>query len=352
MAYSLVQSAPLVFLAENMIGSMARTRSTTFAGTFARALWITAPSQAEIRSAPLDSPGREEALVRTSWSLISRGTERLVFHGEVGDAGLGMSAPFQEGNFAFPIKYGYACVGIVEEGPEAWRGKTVFCLHPHQDMFVVPVCALFPVPVSVPSRRAALAATMETALNAVWDGVILPCDKVIVIGSGQIGLLVAALCARIPGTSVTVIDPDCHKQTLVESLGCLFSPDAEGVEQTGTVFHASATQAGLATAFALTADEGNVIELSWYGQRPISVRLGSDFHSRRLRLISSQVGRVSASRRHAFTPANRLAKALTVLDDPRLDALLTHETPFEILPQTLPRIFDTSSSAPSWLIRY
>jgi threonine dehydrogenase-like Zn-dependent dehydrogenase len=357
----------------------------------ARALWYTAPGAAEIRTAPLKPPGPGEALVRTLWSGVSRGTERLVSSGAVGESERErMRAPLQEGNFPFPVKYGYCATGVVEAGPAELVGRTVFCLHPHQDRFVAPLSMLAVVPEAVPARRATLAANMETALNAHWDAGTGPGDRIAVIGAGVVGLLVAQLAARVPGTEVMVYDIDASRGLLVEALGATFvaasasplagegrgggatSKNAKSTPPLGTptpnpspkggggpnaagfdvVFHASASAAGLDLAIALAGMEGTVVEMSWYGDRPVTVGLGGAFHSRRLRLLSSQVGQVSPGRRPRWGYARRLAKALALLDDPALDALVAEEIAFADAPVRLPRTLAAGASGLAPVIRY
>ena len=160
----------------------------------AEAFWIRAPGQGEIRPVALPEPGDGDVVVRTLRSGVSRGTETLVFRG-----GAPPSAPFQEGELPGPVKYGYLNVGAVERGPPALRGRTVFCLYPHQTAYVVPAGAVTVVPEAVPPARAVLAGTVETAVNALWDAAPLIGDRVAVVGAGMVGCCVARLLARIPG---------------------------------------------------------------------------------------------------------------------------------------------------------
>ncbi|MBA3325886.1 MAG: dehydrogenase, partial [Rhodobacteraceae bacterium] len=147
-----------------------------------RALWIAGPGRAELRDV---AEASGEVVVETAFSGISRGTEALVFAGRVPEAERGrMRCPFQEGDFPFPVKYGYAAVGRAVEGPEGLRGRDVFVLHPHQDRFAAPAATCVPLPAGVPPGRAVLAANMETALNVVWDAGVGPCDRVAVVGAG------------------------------------------------------------------------------------------------------------------------------------------------------------------------
>lgn len=323
-------------------------------GKEARALWIEAPRKASLRASALAPLGSKEALVETLWSAVSRGTERLVFEGRAPRSEWErMRAPFQEGAFSFPVKYGYCAVGRVEAGPAELLGRIVFCLHPHQDRFVAPIGMLRPVPDATPARRAALAANMETALNALWDSGAGPGDRIVVIGAGVVGLLVAALAARLPGAEVLVHDREESRAEIVETLGARFV-GARELEAAGAdvVFHASASSEGLALSLAAAGLEATIVELSWYGEGEVAAPLGGAFHANRLRLVSSQVGQVAPSRRPRWNYARRLDKALELLADPRLDALITEEIPFADAPREIARVLAPGAIGLATLFRY
>jgi threonine dehydrogenase-like Zn-dependent dehydrogenase len=302
----------------------------------ARAFWLRRPGQGEIRDVVLPEPGADDVVVRTVCSGVSRGTETLVFRGGIpaGQYGL-MRAPFQEGEFPGPVKYGYLNVGSVEEGPPHLVGRTVFCLYPHQTRYVVPASAVTPLPDTVPAHRAVLAGTVETAVNALWDAAPLIGDRITVVGGGMVGACVAALLVRFPGVRVQLVDADPERADIARALGVGFSLPEDAAGERDLVVHASATEDGLARSLELLAPEGTVIELSWYGDRRISLPLGEAFHSRRLVLRSSQVGAVSPARRSRRTFGDRLALALDLLADPAFDALVTGECAFEELPRTM-----------------
>ena len=323
----------------------------------ARALWYEAPGRAALRPVRRPVAERGGAVVRTLWSGLSRGTERLVFRGRIPASEYErMRAPMQEGDFPFPVKYGYCAVGLVEEGPPEWIGLTVFALHPHQTVFAAPLSMLAEVPGHIPARRAVLAANMETALNALWDSGAGPGDRIVVVGGGLLGLLVAYLTARLPGADVTVVDIDTSRAEVAHHLGARFVPvgDASGagIGDADVVFHASTTAAGLATALGLGGMEATIVELSWYGDQFVAAPLGEAFHSRRLKLVSSQVGHVATSRRPRWTHARRLAKAIQLLDDPRLDALITAEIAFEDAPAEMSNLLSTQASGLATAVRY
>jgi 2-desacetyl-2-hydroxyethyl bacteriochlorophyllide A dehydrogenase len=305
----------------------------------ARAFWLRAPGEGEIREVALPDPGPDDVLVRTLCSGVSRGTETLVFAGRVPRSQWAvMRAPFQDGEFPAPVKYGYLNVGVVEHGPRALRGRAVFCLYPHQTRYVVPASAVTPLPEDVPPGRAVLAGTVETAVNALWDAAPLVGDRIAVVGAGMVGCSVAGVLAGFPGVEVQLVDTDPSRAAVAAALGVGFASPSQATGDRDLVVHASATEAGLARSLELLAFEGEVIELSWYGDRPVRVPLGEAFHSRRLTVRGSQVGAVSAARRARRSYADRLALALRLLADPAFDALVTGECPFEDLPQLLPRL--------------
>jgi NADPH:quinone reductase-like Zn-dependent oxidoreductase len=311
----------------------------------ARAFWLRSPGHGEIRNVSLPKPAADEVLVRTLCSGVSRGTETLVFRGGVPESQhTAMRAPFQDGEFPGPVKYGYLNVGLVEEGPQHLLGRTVFCLYPHQTRYVVPASAVTPVPDTVPAARAVLAGTVETAVNAVWDAAPLIGDRIAVVGAGMVGACVAAVLARYPAVRVQLVDADPMRAGIARALGVDFALPEDAAGDCDLVVHASATEDGLARSLELLAPEGTVVELSWYGDRRISLPLGEAFHSRRLVVRSSQVGMVSPSRRSSRTFADRLALALDLLADPAFDALITGECAFDELPEVLPRL--TSGELP------
>jgi threonine dehydrogenase-like Zn-dependent dehydrogenase len=317
----------------------------------AAALWYAAPGKAELREEAVNAPGPGEVRIRALHGALSRGTEALVFAGKVPQSEhQRMRGPHMGGIFPFPVKYGYSLVGRIEDG--ARSGQTVFALHPHQNVFTIADEAAISVPANVPARRAVLAANMETALNAMWDAAAGPADRIAVVGAGVIGGLVAYLCSRLPGADVTLIDIDPSRGNLAALLGVKFAPPKDAPQDCDIVFHTSGNGAALGTAISLAGDEARVIEMSWYGEGEVSLPLGGAFHSRRLQIISSQVGRVAPSHRTRWPYARRLAAALALLADARLDALLTEPVRFADLPRQLPRILAPGSGVLCQIIDY
>src|SRR4051812_21235425 len=305
----------------------------------AEAFWLRAPGCGEIRPVTLPEPGPDDVVVRTLRSGVSRGTETLVFRGGVPpDQYAAMRAPFQDGDFPGPVKYGYLSVGAVERGPAELRGRTVFCLYPHQTAYVVPARAVTVVPDDVPPARAVLAGTVETAVNALWDAAPLLGDRVTVVGAGMVGCCVARLLARFPAVDVTLVDVDGSRAEVAVALGAGFAYPEDAAGESDLVVHASATSAGLQRSLRLLGPEGIVLDLSWYGDAEVHLSLGGAFHSRRLGLRASQVGTVSPARSGRSTTGDRLALALELLRDPAFDVLVSGESRFEELPDVMARL--------------
>jgi threonine dehydrogenase-like Zn-dependent dehydrogenase len=305
----------------------------------AHAFWLREPGVGQIRPVSLPEPGSGEVLVRTLRSGVSRGTETLVFRGGVPPSQYAaMRAPFQDGNFPAPVKYGYLNVGVVEYGPSTLRGRTVFCLYPHQTAYVVPVGSVLVVPDGVPPARAVLAGTVETAVNALWDAAPLVGDRITVVGAGMVGCCVARLLARFPGVHVTLVDVDSGRASIATALGVDFAAPTDAAGGRDLVVHTSATSAGLQRSLSLLAPEGTVVDLSWYGDADVTLSLGGAFHSRRLGIRASQVGSVAPARRGSRTTTDRLSLALDLLRDPAFDALLTGASRFEDMPEVMARL--------------
>jgi threonine dehydrogenase-like Zn-dependent dehydrogenase len=319
----------------------------------AQAFWLRAPGYGEIRPVRLPEPGPGDVVVRTLRSGISRGTETLVFRGAVPlDQRDGMRAPFQEGDFPGPVKFGYLNVGAVEEGPAELRGRTVFCLYPHQTAYVVPAGTVSVVPAGVPPARAVLAGTVETAINALWDALPAVGDRVAVVGAGMVGCCVARLLHRYPAVKVTLVDVDPARADVAAALGVDFALPPDAPRDLDLVVHTSATSAGLQRSLELLAAEGTVMDLSWYGDMEVRLSLGGAFHARRLAIRSSQVGTLSPARASRRTTADRLALALDLLRDPAFDALLTGESRFDELPDVMARLASGSLAALCHTITY
>jgi threonine dehydrogenase-like Zn-dependent dehydrogenase len=318
-----------------------------------RALWYIGDAKAELRPEPLPALKAGDVLVRMLYSGVSRGTERLIFNALVPSSEYErMRGPNMGGAFPHPVKYGYQAVGIVEAGPADHIGRHVFALHPHQEHFVLPSAQVTFLPEGLSPCRATLAANMETALNALWDSGAGPGDRIAVVGGGVVGCLVAALAGRLPGAEVTLVDPVEARSDIAEALGVAFVRPKAAPADCDIVFHTSANARGLATALQSTGFEGTVVEMSWFGDKPVDAPLGRAFHSRRLKLLSSQVAHVAASRRPRWDHARRMGKVLELLADSRLDALIGEEIPFAQAPGLLPAALADDAAGLAPVLRY
>lgn len=319
----------------------------------ANAYWTVGPEKGELRLEDVPAPGPGEALVRALFSGISKGTETVVHCAGVPPrVAEQMRAPHQEGSFPSPVKFGYLSVGVVEDGPDEWVGRTVFCLYPHQDRYVVPVDSLTLVPEDVPARRAVLTGTVETAVNALWEAGPRLGDRVAVIGGGLVGGMVATLLRTFPLQRLQLVDVDPAKRSFADALGVDFSDPDDALGDCDIVFHCSASQEGLARSLQLAGDDADVIEMSWYADHQVTLPLGEDFHARRLSIRASQVGAVSLARRHRRTTADRLELAVSLLNDPVFDAFLTGSSAFDELPDVVRRLSDGRLNALCHVIEY
>jgi len=305
----------------------------------ARAFWIVEPGRGEIRSERIEASLADAVIVRAVYSGISRGTEALVFRGRVPASEYQrMRAPFQAGDFPAPVKYGYASVGRVERGPHDLHDRHVFVLYPHQTKYVVPACAVHVLPANVPPARAVLAANIETAINALWDARPQLGDRVVVVGAGTVGCLVAWLAARVPGCDVEIVDVNRGRASIAALFGARFATPEAASENADVVFHASGSASGLDLALRVAGFESTIVELSWYGDESVPALLGGAFHARRLTIKSSQVGAVAASQRSRWDSRRRMELALALLADPVLDALITGESEFDDLPALMTQL--------------
>jgi NADPH:quinone reductase-like Zn-dependent oxidoreductase len=319
----------------------------------ARAFWVAAPGRGEIRDEALAPARPGDVEVRALFSGISRGTEALVFQGRVpASEHARMRAPFQEGRFPAPVKYGYANVGVVEQGPRELEGRHVFVLYPHQTRYVVPATAVHPIPDDVPPARAVLAANLETAINGLWDATPRVGDRIVVIGAGTVGSLVAWLAHRIAGCEVTLVDVNPDRAALARHLGVAFSLPDSMPGEADLVVHASGSPNGLGLALGAAAVEATIVEMSWYGSANVPMPLGEAFHTRRLTIRSSQVGRVPPAQAPRWSNARRMALALGLLRDPSLDALITGESDFEALPAVMTELATSPGGTLCHRIRY
>jgi threonine dehydrogenase-like Zn-dependent dehydrogenase len=228
----------------------------------------------------------------------------------------------------------------------------VFCLYPHQSAYCAPLDALHRIPEQVPPERAVLAANLETAINGLWDAAPRIGDRIAVIGGGSVGMLCAWLAGRIPGCEVELIDINPRRAEIAGALGVSFALPIDAAAEADLVIHSSGSSAGLELALALAGFEATILELSWYGTAPVTVPLGAAFHRRRLTLRSSQVGQVATAQRARWDYRRRLGLALSLLEDPVLDLLISGEDVFDDLPDVQVRLASDPGDTLMHRIRY
>ncbi|MGE0863388.1 MAG: zinc-binding alcohol dehydrogenase [Vicinamibacterales bacterium] len=319
----------------------------------ASAFWVAEPGRGEIRNEELRAPAGDEVVVRALYSGISRGTEALVFAGRVPQSEWArMRAPFQEGEFPAPVKYGYSLAGVVEHGADELLGRHVFVLHPHQTRFVVPAAAVTVLPDGVLPERAVLAANLETALNGIWDARPHVGDRIAVIGGGTVGMLTAWLASRLPECVVVLVDTNPQREIVARALGVPFTTPEHAAGEADVVIHASGSPSGLELALSLAALEATIVEMSWFGDQVVPLPLGGAFHSKRLTLASSQVGRIAPAQRARWDYRRRMQLALAMLRDPALDAVITGESPFDTLPEVMAGLANAAGDVLCHRIRY
>jgi len=308
----------------------------------ARALWFTAPRSAALREGTVPSPGPGEVRVEAIASAVSAGTEMLVYRGEVPED-LTLDLPTLEGSYAFPIKYGYAAVGrVMDTGSHVEylsRGDAVFVHHPHQEVFVVPARMPVLLPDDLDPLLGVFSANLETALNVVHDTPVRFGETALVFGQGVVGLLVSRLLKLAGAGAVLVVDPIERRRNLSLASGADYAFEPEGLNErvmeiTGgrgadVAVETSGSGAALQSAIDVVATEGTVVVASWYGTKPVTLALGGHFHRGRVRVRSSQVGRLNPELTPRWNRERRMETVLGLLSELDLRDLISHRIPFE-----------------------
>jgi hypothetical protein len=300
----------------------------------ARALWFVGPGHAVLRHETIAAHSAGEVCtVRSLYSAVSGGSERLVLAGRVpADLHPSMRVPYMDGDFRFPVKYGYSLVGTVEQGPQHLLGRVVHLLHPHQDICIVDSADVFPVPESIPAPRATLASNMETAVTAIWDARPLLGERVLIVGFGYIGALIGQILGAMPGIDLRIVELDDRRRELARKLGHHLEAPG-GNTEFDLAIHTSGSPAGLQEAIDRLGMEGRVVEVSWYGTTEATLRLGGTFHSQRKTIIASQVSHLPAFQTPRWDRLRRKQLVFSLLRDPAFDHLLSDPIPFEQLPE-------------------
>jgi NADPH:quinone reductase-like Zn-dependent oxidoreductase len=318
----------------------------------ARALWLTGKGRAALKTETLSYPGGDWCVVKAMFSAVSPGTERVVANGQVPAAlRKEMRCPYMGGRFSFPVKYGYSLVGRVDQGPANLRGRVVHVLHPHQDHCVVRAQDVVPLPAGVPPARATLASNMETAVTAVWDSGVTVGEHVLVVGFGIVGSLIARILSLGPSVELEIAERRPDRRRLTEDLGFRIA-EARDPEPFDVAFDTSGTPAGLQTAIDRVGIEGRVVAVSWFGAAPARLDLGASFHSRRKRIIGSQVSRIPGLLQPRWDGARRKGLVFRLLERPEFGLHVGPAVSFVDLPRTYAALVGRSAKGLSPLIIY
>lgn len=305
-------------------------------------LYFEAPYDVGLRSERLPLPGLNQVLVRTLASAVSAGTEMLFYRGQApADMPLDSALASLPGACTYPLRYGYACVGVVESiGPgvdRVWLGRRVFAFEPHATAFVAPVTTLIPVPKDLATDAAALLPNAETATNLVLDGAPLLGERAVVFGAGVVGLLTTALLARFPLERLVVVDPDPARREHALRLGAhsvypnVTDPEAPGnapLRDFDLLFELSGNPAALNDAIRAAGFGARVVIGSWYGAKQATIDLGGHFHRSRIQLIGSQVSTLAPALTGRWDKPRRIAQAWNVLQSLDVLKIITHRLPF------------------------
>jgi 2-desacetyl-2-hydroxyethyl bacteriochlorophyllide A dehydrogenase len=331
----------------------------------ASALWFTAPRTAALRTEKVGPPGLEEVRVETIASAVSAGTEMLVYRGEV-PHDLPLDLPTLAGSYAFPIKYGYAAVGrVLDTGPGAENlspGDPVFVHHPHQEVFVVPARMPVRLPDDLDPVLGVFSANLETALNIVHDTPVQFGETALIFGQGVVGVLVALLLKLAGAEAVLAADPLEERRSLALAAGAdgAFAPgeltdrvmEITGGRGADVAVETSGAGAALQSAIDAVATEGTVVVASWYGTKPVALALGGHFHRGRVRLRSSQVGRINPELGPRWDTARRMETVLGLLGRLKLGELISHRIPFGEAPQAYAMLDDRPEEALQVIFTY
>lgn len=306
-------------------------------------VWFSSAREVDVRPETMPDVGPREVRVVATASAVSHGTEMLVFRGQIPE-GLELDLPTLRGSFDFPIKYGYASAGrVVEAGADVRRlkpGDPVFVHHPHQSTYVVPEAMPVRLPDGLDPTLGVFLANVETAANVVIDAAPRLGERVAVFGQGVIGLLITQLLRRTGPGQIIVVEPVARRRELARQVGADVALDAnadvvsairELTDGAGVdlVIEASGSVGALDRALETLAFGGTCVVCSWYGTKPVQLRLGGPFHHRRLRIVSSQVSTIDAALQPRWTQQRRLALARDLLADLELGALISHRIPVE-----------------------
>jgi threonine dehydrogenase-like Zn-dependent dehydrogenase len=295
-------------------------------------LWHNGKGQSSFRDITLTSHklGSDELILKSLYSFISAGTERTIISHPPDDESVAeeMNVPYMNGSFKSAFTYGYSLVGEVMAGPKKWLGKIVHVMHPHQDYALVNERDVSCIPEEISPRMATLISNLETVVNAVWDSGVSLGDKVLIVGFGNIGALLASVIRKMPGVDVDILETNLYRRDIASKQNFNVVKGTDLKWKYTISFNTSGSGSGLQEALNNTTIEGKVVELSWYGPKIISLELGGSFHYGRKHLISSQVSRIPANKSHHFNYQSRKEIVIRILKEIDFDFMTNIEIPF------------------------
>lgn len=305
----------------------------------ARTLRFVEPRTVRVEASDVPRPGQDEVLVESRTSLVSAGTEVMIYRGEA-PAGLEADEVIDalEGDLSYPLEYGYALTGRVSRVGGAvsseWQDRPVFGFYPHASHVVAEPAMLEPIPDDVGGETAAFLPLAETAVNLVMDAAPGLGERVVVFGAGLVGLLTVATLASFPLADLTVVEPIPARRDLATRLGAdrAVTPDALAGADVGGVdlaVEVSGTPEALDDAVSVVGYDGRVVVGSWYGSKRAELDLGGGFHRDRIEVVSSQVSTISPALRGRWDRDRRMALAWETIREVPVDELVTHRVPIE-----------------------
>ncbi len=271
-------------------------------------------------------------LIKSAYSLISTGTEKLIACGEVDNSFLPfMSVPYMAGRFSLPIKYGYSLVGKRTD-----TGQFIHAMHPHQSHCKIAEKDMAVIPEQLSPLKAALISNMETVINAIWDADIQGGEKVLIAGFGNIGCLLAETLTHYGVSEIHILEKEEWKKEIISSFG--FSTDVDIDANYDLAFDTTASKTGLQFCLDAVRSEGTVINLSWYGNRTIELSLGGSFHYGRKKIISSQVSVIPEKMKNSWDFKSRKKLVMDLLSQHPYEKYITHIIPFKETPDFFQRL--------------
>lgn len=319
-------------------------------------LWHNGKGQARFKNInlPSDKLRSGELILKSHYSFISAGTERTILSHPPKNKNISdeMTVPYMEGDFNSEFTYGYSLVGEVIAGSQKWLGKIVHVMHPHQDYIKVNDEDVIGIPEGISPKTATLISNLETVVNAVWDSGVTIGDKVLIVGFGNIGAMLASVIRRIPGVDLVILETNSMRKEIASKQN--FSVKSKTNPQSGFTisFNTSSTESGLQKAINNTVIDGKVIELSWYGPKIVSLELGGSFHYGRKHLISSQVSRIPPHKSQHFNFQSRKRIVLKILNEIDLDFIINLEIPFQKAPEFYKRLINEGINEIGVLFKY